>query len=196
MVRYFYCNLFSSVENFDLFCQCIKITINRQLLSNLFTISDGGTTYYLNYYEGLHNINLEKTKIYKSILFATELTRSIQKNIIRDLRLAYLTVSSNIVPTIDHKNLVSLLSVLLLHCLVSRIPLKLPNFIIKHMFTTKSTTSSTSLPCGALFMVIFSTSESIAYMNPLILLPSHLTNLPWPKLFSNLVVLHQFRIPI
>lgn len=53
-------------------------------------------------------------------------------------------MSSNINPTTGHKNLVSLLSILVLNCLVTCTPLNLP-----------STTSLTSLPYGALLTVIF-----------------------------------------
>lgn len=59
----------------------VEITISRQHLSNLL-IRDYGNTYYLNYYDDLHNINLDKTAVYKFVcgLLAIEFTHSIQKN--------------------------------------------------------------------------------------------------------------------
>lgn len=61
---------------------------------------------------------------------------------------------SNIVPTVGHKNPVSLLSFLVLRCLVGHTTLNLPNFILKHMLATKGITSPTSLPYGALLTTI------------------------------------------
>lgn len=59
LVSYFYYNLPSSIENvLSSSVNGVEITIDRQLLSNLFTIPDEGNTYYLHYYEGLDSINL------------------------------------------------------------------------------------------------------------------------------------------
>lgn len=69
------------------------------------------------------------------------------------LKSAYLIASYNNVPTVDRKYLVSFSPCSSL--LSQSHPIKSPNFIIKHMFTAKSTTSRTSLPYGALLVITF-----------------------------------------
>lgn len=74
---YFYYNLSCTIENIlTSSVNGVEISIDRHLLSNLSNIPDDGNTYYLNYYEGLHNINLDKLEAYKSVFgqSANELT--------------------------------------------------------------------------------------------------------------------------
>lgn len=53
---------------------------------------DDGDFYYLNYYDGFHDLNLDKTTMYQSVFrpLAIKLTGCIQRNIILHLELAYL----------------------------------------------------------------------------------------------------------
>lgn len=81
----------------------------------------------------ISSISTEPLCVGLFLAFCTKLTSSIQKNIIMNLKLDYPIVSNKIAPITGHKNHVSLLSILVLHCLISCIPLNLPNFIIKHM---------------------------------------------------------------
>lgn len=66
-----------------------------------------------------------------------EHTANVKKNIIRAHKLIYLIISYNIIPTAGYKNLVSQLSVLILHFLITRISTESTLFIIKHMFAVK-----------------------------------------------------------
>lgn len=81
-------------------------------------------------------------------------------------RLAYLIVSSNIVPTAGHKNLVLLLSVLVLHSLVTRAPLNLSNFIIEHISPPKEPLPALLYHIVLYLLSIFSTLASLVPNEP------------------------------
>lgn len=66
-VRYFY-SLSCTTENvLTSSVDGVEITIDKQLLSNLFNISNDGRSLYLNYYDGIHNLNLDKIAGYQSL---------------------------------------------------------------------------------------------------------------------------------
>lgn len=89
----------------------------------------------LNYFDGLHDLNLDKTPVHQSVFgpLATELICSIQRNIIPNLKTSIsrcvLQYRSNRRPEKSCFVTLSPGS----YCLSSRIPLNFLNSIIKHM---------------------------------------------------------------
>lgn len=95
----------------------LKIIIDRQLLSYLSSIPDDGSTYYLNHCDGFTILILTKLSYINLSLVLLPSYSHIKFNRFSDLKIAYLIVSSNIVPTTGHRNIVSLFPILVVYSL-------------------------------------------------------------------------------
>lgn len=139
MVRYFYCNLSRFSESI------ITSSVNGSLSSLIELFPQICSTcllmvvHSLNYYDGLHDLNFDKTVVYQSDFDppAIEDIASIQKKFMHAHKHANLTIFYSIVPPGGRKYLMSQLFVLVFQYLVTLTPFNFPSFIVKHMFVVK-----------------------------------------------------------